>query len=119
MTGRLNQMTRETASRSQPDESRGRSFANQITIDPIAIDPIAIDPIAIDPITIDPIAIDPIAIDPIGDLFDEPDDAVSSAAAGTSSCSRMLDAARGPVDRAAFVMFFTLGGDDMDDNVFA
>jgi hypothetical protein len=99
MTGRLNQMTRETASRSQPDESRGRSFANQITIDPIAIDPIA--------------------IDPIGDLFDEPDDAVSSAAAGTSSCSRMLDAARGPVDRAAFVMFFTLGGDDMDDNVFA
>jgi hypothetical protein len=104
MTGRQNQMTRETASRSQPDESRGRSFANQITIDPIAIDPIAIDPIA---------------IDPIGDLFDEPDDAVSSTAAGTSSCSRMLDAARGPVDRAAFVMFFTLGGDDMDDNVFA
>jgi hypothetical protein len=99
MTARQNQMTSETASRSQPDESRGRSFANQITIDPITIDAIA--------------------NDPIGDLFDEPDDAVSSAAAGTSSCSRMLDAARGPVDRAAFVMFFTLGGDDTDDNVFA
>ena len=99
MTGRQNQMTSETTSRSQLDESRDRSFANQITIDPITIDPIA--------------------NDPIGDLFDEPDDAVSSAAAGTSSCSRMLDAARGPVDRAAFVMFFTLGGDDTDDNVFA